>query len=303
MAKIAVGLETALARRAASGAPGRQSASLLAKGGCWAAHDVVCTCGPQDRPYEEQHSHVAIAIVAAGTFQYGSYSRSGSGNELMTPGSLLLGNAGQAFVCGHEHGTGDRCLSFHYTPDYFEQIAASAGASGSTRRFHILRIPPLRVLSPLIARGFAALTGAANITWEEFSIELAARTVQFSAGLSPSSRSAPPGTEARVARIVRMIESDSAAELTVENLAREVCLSPYHFLRTFQVLTGVTPHQYVLRQRLRNAATRLARQRSAPRTTILEIALDCGFSDVSNFNRAFHTEFGVSPRVYRKLHS
>ena len=32
---------------------------------------------------------------------------------------------------------------------------------------------------------------------------------------------------------------------------------------------------------------------------VLEIALDCGFGDVSNFNRAFRAEFGVSPRVYR----
>jgi NAD(P)-dependent dehydrogenase (short-subunit alcohol dehydrogenase family) len=32
---------------------------------------------------------------------------------------------------------------------------------------------------------------------------------------------------------------------------------------------------------------------------ILDIALDCGFSDLSNFNRAFRAEFGVSPRVYR----
>src|SRR2546430_5544229 len=35
----------------------------------------------------------------------------GLAEELMTPGSLLLGNAGQCFECGHEHGLGDRCLS------------------------------------------------------------------------------------------------------------------------------------------------------------------------------------------------
>lgn len=299
MAKIAVGLETALAQRAVSGTPGQQSASLLAEGSGWAVHDVVCTCGPQDRPYEEQHTHVTIAIVAAGTFQYRSSSRSGSGSELMTPGSLLLGNAGQVFECGHAHGTGDRCLSFHYTPDYFEQTAASAGPPGSPRRFHSLRIPPLRALSPLIARGCAAITGGANPTWEELSIELAARSIQFSAGLSPNSKSSPPGTEARVASVVRMIEGHSAAELTIENLAREARLSPYHFLRTFQLLTGVTPHQYLLRERLRNAATRLAAPRAA---RILDIALDCGFADVSNFNRAFRAEFGVSPRVYCQLH-
>jgi AraC-like DNA-binding protein len=79
-------------------------------------------------------------------------------------------------------------------------------------------------------------------------------------------------------------------------LAREAGLSPYHFLRTFERLTGVTPHQFVMRARLREAAIRLV----AESGNVLDIALDCGFGDVSNFNRAFRTEFGASPRAYRQ---
>jgi AraC-like DNA-binding protein len=78
-------------------------------------------------------------------------------------------------------------------------------------------------------------------------------------------------------------------------LAREARLSPYHFLRTFERLTGVTPHQYVLRARLREAAMRLLHERSK----VLDIALDCGFGDVSNFNRAFRAEFGANPLTWR----
>jgi AraC-like DNA-binding protein len=48
--------------------------------------------------------------------------------------------------------------------------------------------------------------------------------------------------------------------------------------------------------RLRRAAVRIASERAK----ILDIALDCGFGDVSNFNRAFRAEFGVSPRIYRR---
>jgi AraC-like DNA-binding protein len=59
---------------------------------------------------------------------------------------------------------------------------------------------------------------------------------------------------------------------------------------------GVTPHQYVLRARLRRAGLRLKAQRAK----VLDIALDSGFGDVSNFNRAFRAEFGVSPRDYRR---
>jgi AraC-like DNA-binding protein len=92
-----------------------------------------------------------------------------------------------------------------------------------------------------------------------------------------------------------MIDRHPDASLTLDALAREARLSRYHFLRTFEQLTGLTPHQYVRRARLREAAMRLA----AESGTVLDIALDCGFGDVSNFNRAFRTEFGMSPRAYR----
>src|SRR5204862_456286 len=79
----------------------------------------------------------------------------------------------------------------------------------------------------------------------------------------------------------------------------ECGLSPYHFLRTFERLTGVTPHQYVLRARLRAAATRLATEAGR----VIDVALDSGFGDISNFNRAFRTEFGASPRAYRQRYA
>jgi AraC-like DNA-binding protein len=265
---------------------------VLAQGEGWSVADVICTSGPQDRAFEEQHSMVAIAIVAAGTFQY----RSGAGRALMTPGSLLLGSVGQCFECGHEHGMGDRCLAFQYNSDYFERLAADAGARGGPD-FRIPRLPPLRELSPLIARALAGMAGSVSLPWEELSIQLAARTVQLAGSLPARPNEAAPDAVARVTQVVRMIERDPDAGLGLENLAREAGLSPYHFLRTFERLTGATPHQYILRARLREAAGRLA----AEPAKILDIALDCGFGDVSNFNRAFRAEFGVNPRAYRTL--
>jgi len=84
--------------------------------------------------------------------------------------------------------------------------------------------------------------------------------------------------------------------LVVVRLAEHAGLSPYHFLRTFERATGVTPHQYVLRARLRHAAQALADASDK----VVDIAFACGFADLSNFNRAFRAEFGVAPRAYRK---
>jgi len=82
---------------------------------------------------------------------------------------------------------------------------------------------------------------------------------------------------------------------TLANLASLAGLSRYHFLRTFKRVTGITPHQWILRARLREAARRIATSREP----ITEIALDTGFEDLSNFIRSFRAEFGISPRKYR----
>jgi AraC family transcriptional regulator len=282
-----------LAKIAVSG-PGRVDAKPLAKGDGWTVEDIVCSHGPQDRSYDEQHEHVAIAIVTSGTFQYrGSGS---NGREMMTPGSLLLGSPGQCFECGHEHGVGDRCLAFHFTPEYFEAITAGIGARGAGRTFRSLRLPPVRALSPVIADACAALAGSKAVAWEELGIRLAAQAVKVDGGVGRDESAISPAAVARVTRTVRMIEAHSSTDLTLVRLAREARLSPFHFLRIFESLTGATPHQYLLRSRLRVAATRLATES----TRILDVALDAGFGDVSNFNRAFRGEFGVSPSFYRK---
>jgi AraC-like DNA-binding protein len=104
---------------------------------------------------------------------------------------------------------------------------------------------------------------------------------------------------ARVAETVQWIERRPGESLTLNALAREAGLSTFHFLRTFERVTGVTPHQYVVRSRLRAAAAAVA----GSKARVIDVALDSGFGDVSNFNRAFRAEFGVSPRLYRRRHA
>ena len=291
MAKIAVELDQALERRKEQQAPGGTTPRVIARGHGWTVADVLCTSGPGDPSFEEQHARCTIAIVLAGSFQY----RSPLGRGLMTPGSLMLGNQGQCYECGHDHGEGDRCVSFWYAPDYFERLAADAGNRRAGVNFTVPQLPPLRLLSSLVARAALGVAGSSDAPWEELGIRLAARAIQLVKGVSSGSN-LPLNAEARVSRTVRTIHRHPDATLTVGNLAREAGLSPYHFLRTFERLTGVTPHQYILRARLREAAFRLV----ADSGNVLDIALDCGFGDVSNFNRAFRTEFGASPREYRR---
>ncbi len=296
MAKIAVKLAAAVAQRLEAGTPGRTTPRLLASGPGWTVQDVICTSGPHDRAFEERHSGFSIAIVTGGTFQYRSSTRSSacsgrSRRELMTPGSLMLGSPGQCFECGHEHGVGDRCISFWFDPDFFGHIA------GSRAHFSILRLPAMREFSPLAVRALAALADSEEANWEEIGIALAAKAVQLSAGMPESDFDAALSAEARITRALRRIEHDSELHVSLRDLAAEARLSLYHFLRVFETMTGLTPHQYLRRARLRKAAARLL----GGQERILDVALGSGFGDVSNFNRAFRAEFGISPRLFRNL--
>jgi len=288
-----------LAKIAAGSQRGTIEARTVATGDGWTVDDVVCTSGPDDRPYDEQHNWVAIAIVTSGTFQY--RGSGANGREMMTPGSLLLGSPGQCFECGHEHGVGDRCLPFRFTPEYFDTITEGAGRRaprGSRRVFRSLRLPPVRALSPVIADACAALAGSPDVAWEELGVRLAGRAMHVDGNLDADERPISAAATARVTRTVRMIEGKPDDCWTLVHLAREARLSPYHFLRTFERVTGVSPHQYLLRARLRAAAVQLA----VGAAKIIDVAFDAGFSDVSNFNRAFRNEFGVRPSVYRHTH-
>jgi AraC family transcriptional regulator len=270
-------------------------AHALASGPGWSVTDVVCDAGPRDRPFEEQHTWSSIAVVVSGTFQY----RSSTGEGLMVPGSLLLGNERDAFVCAHEHGTGDRCVAFSYSPELLARLGEDLGVG--ERRFNAPRLPPARVLAPFVAAASTLLTSGAKgeaLACEAVSLQLAARVMTLDSDLEPRKLRSEAAALKRVTDVVRLMEHDPDVPrpLTLRALADAAGLSPYHFLRSFSAITGTTPHQYLLRARLRRAAVRLR----VEDTRILDIALGCGFDDLSNFNKAFRAEFGNSPRGYRR---
>jgi AraC-like DNA-binding protein len=213
---------------------------------------------------------------------------------LLTPGALLLGNVGEGFECGHAHGRGDRCLAFAYSPELFERLAFDAGVRGKPR-LRALRVPPLRVLAPVVADACSAWAAAPDTgAWDELGVRLAAAAVHFTTERKRIPRS-PANAERGVVRAVRLIEREPSEAPALDALAREAKLSRYHFLREFARATGLTPHRYVLRARLRSAAVRLATNDAR----VVDVAMTSGFSDVSNFNHAFRAEFGTTPRQHR----
>jgi len=268
------------------------SAHTLASGQGWQVADVICTADAGDRPFEEEHRSFCVAAVTSGTFRY----RARQGTAMLAPGAVLLGNPGTCYECGHEHGAGDRCLSFHFRPAYLEQIAA--GVPGARMlAFETPHLPPLPALAPLLAEAEAARETADIDAFEELGLRIAGAALAATSGVAQAGRAPSRRDQKRVAVAVRRIELDADRPVSLADLAEETATSPYHFLRMFRHVAGMTPYQFLLRTRLHRAAVRLRTSDQA----ISAIAFDVGFNDLSTFNRRFRRVMGETPGAYRAL--
>ncbi|MNE32131.1 HTH-type transcriptional activator RhaS [compost metagenome] len=97
-------------------------------------------------------------------------------------------------------------------------------------------------------------------------------------------------------RIDAHIQDNLSRRITVAELAQVACLSPSHFHAQFKDSVGLTPHQYLLKLRLDNAA-RLLRESDLP---LVRVAGECGFSSQSALTTAMRRYLGLTPKSLRR---
>ena len=248
--------------------------------------DFRCDAAPGDAPFMEQHRCHSISYVRKGSF--GCQTR-GRFTELVA-GSVLVGHPGDEYVCSHDHVCGDECLSFFLQPDLVETIGdrADIWQIGST--------PPLPELMVFGELAQASAEGRSDIGLDEIGQLFAGRFVEVISGRAPKPFSATARDRRRAVETALWIDAHSHQEIGLEQAARQADISLFHFLRLFAGVLGVTPHQYLVRSRLRHAARLLADQDHS----ITDVAYDVGFGDLSNFVRTFHRAAGVSPLKFRR---
>ena len=83
---------------------------------------------------------------------------------------------------------------------------------------------------------------------------------------------------------------------TIEALARQVGISPFHFIRQFEAVFGVTPHQYRIHARLDRARRLLAEGR----LSVTDVCMAVGFSSLGSFSALFTRRFAEPPSAYRR---
>jgi transcriptional regulator GlxA family with amidase domain len=100
-------------------------------------------------------------------------------------------------------------------------------------------------------------------------------------------------------RVLDRMKADLASDLDLSTLAAESGYSRSHFLRTFRAVMGCSPHQWLTSLRVEQAKT-ILRENAV---SLIDIALDCGFSSHAHFSNTFRQIAGVTPSEYRRIHN
>jgi AraC family transcriptional regulator len=250
--------------------------------------DVRCSAGPDARAFTELHRAYSLAYVRKGSF---GYRARGEHHELVA-GSLLIGRPGDEFMCTHDHHVcGDECLAFHLSPEVIDLVG---GFGGAWRSGGMPPLPELMVLGELAQ---AVADKRSDIGLDEAGLWLAARFVQVAGGRRPARQRTTASDRRRAVEAAIWIGGHSRQDIRLEQAAGRAGLSLFHFLRLFSRVLGVSPHQYLVRSRLRHAAGLLAEGGRS----VTDVALDVGFADLSNFVRSFHRAAGMPPGTFRQL--
>jgi AraC-like DNA-binding protein len=269
-----------------TGAISHDPVRMRARVGSLTVYEYHCVARDDERAREELHTRPAIGLVRKGSF---IYRRDGRSYPLRV-GAALLAQAGQEYTCTHEYGCGDQCLVFSWEP----------AAVDGERPFAQAALPPLPRLEALARLGEAAFAdpGQPAAVDEVAAVLLAAVQTELARARhqTPAVRRSQPRDRDRALAAAALIEARADEPLGLEALAAHAGLSPFHFLRLFRRELGVTPHQHLVRTRLRRAIALLL-DTARP---VTEIAYEAGFGDLSNFVRTFHREVGCAPLAFRK---
>jgi AraC-like DNA-binding protein len=249
--------------------------------------DYRCTAGPGAKPFAEMHGGTSLAYVRRGSFGYRYRGRT---HELVA-GAVLTGHPGDEFTCTHDHhACGDECLSFRLSPKLVDSLGdrAALWRQGG--------LPPLSELMVLGELAQAAADGKSDVGLDEIGHAFAARFVSLVGGKASAPADGAPRDRRRAVETALWIDANAEQEIDLTAAATQAGLSPFHFLRVFTRALGVSPHQYLVRSRLRRAA-RLLVETDAP---VTGIAYESGFADLSNFMRSFKRAAGATPREFRQ---
>jgi AraC-like DNA-binding protein len=240
-------------------------------------------------PEGEQAGTFGVSFVENGAFELSV----GRACHQLATGDAFVTWPGLEFRCRHhEELPEDVCLTVDVSETLGHDVVATlGGAPGrSPVRRTTNRLAYLRLLlrdAPEAGAVFAETAAAEALA------EALAPAGRAAARLFRPTQLAWYASRVRAAR--EKLEAEYAEPHSLDTLARDAGMSPFHFARVFRELSGTPPHAHLRRVRLAQAARRLAEG-----ATVTEACYASGFANLSHFVRSFRRAYGVRPSAYRR---
>lgn len=189
-------------------------------------------------------------------------------------------------------------LHLDLSPQWLQKVSGDAGAPTALRSCFGKSDPLLTQLVQVLLLALNDNSGLQPAFADGIASTVAIHLLEHYR--APGSAPAPAAAlSARQLRRVQALVRDNLDQpLTTALLAAEVELSVFHFSRCFKATCGLTPHQFVLQQRMLRARTLLRESGTA----VGDIAVQLGFSSGSHFSQAFARHWGMTPLRFRMQH-
>lgn len=244
--------------------------------------------------------------------QRGVYVKHVEGREvLVDSSSIVFFNRGACWCSSHPHGVGDAGYYVSVRHDALAALAAELDPRAAERPERPFESSHAPVTAELELAALSLVRDAATserLELEERVLGLVAACSRHAASVTRSAHVA--GGPPRLSRAHRELAEAARALLVrraceplgLDDVARELGVSPFHLARVFRARFGTSLHAELMRRRLALALDELAH---APRlaagddTGLAELALRVGFASHSHFTAAFRRRYGVTPSAWR----
>lgn len=232
------------------------------------------------------HPGPAIGIVSRGAMN--SYARGAT--HTLRRGTVFLINPGEVHAPGPAIPDGWVLRAFYFSDDFYTGLSRSLGLGG-------LRFSKLFVRNNRLTQNLLSLHR--SLEQSGTSLELESRMLSVFEEIARHYVEVPlrdqhlKSEHQKVRRAKEFLIENNRRAITLKELAEIVDLSPYHLLRVFRSIVGLTPHEFLTQTRVEEAK-RLLRLG----WTISDTAMDTGFVDQAHFTRRFKAIVGVTPGRY-----
>ena len=227
------------------------------------------------------------------------------------PGESVIVPAGESMVIDFPEATSNtptQCIALavdnsyirdtvHYLNDYYN----SPGDEKSSwelhfDQYHFNNDTDVTGLIDKLIRICTSSDNAKNIYADLNLKELLIRILQSQHLHNEAEGAARNGNSSRLHFVLQYIHDHLTERIPVDTLSKKVYLSRNIFFRWFREQFGITPLEYITRERIKLARHLLADEKN----TVGQVSMQCGFSDLNYFVRTFKKTEGLTPGAYRE---